>query len=94
MGLHDDCSELNTLRTFRDNYVKGLPNGERGISEYYSIAPRIVSRINRAKNPHEVYMSLYERLILKSCIFIRLGQEELAFKNYLNTVNELKSEYL
>lgn len=94
MGLHDDCSELNTLRTFRDNYVKGLPNGERVISEYYSIAPRIVSRINRAKNPHEVYMSLYERLILKSCIFIRYGQEELAFKNYLNIVNELKSEYL
>ena len=41
-NLSDDCYELNTLRNFRDSYVRGLPEGDAIISEYYDIAPKII----------------------------------------------------
>jgi hypothetical protein len=92
-GLSDNCPELNTLRAFRDKYIRALPNGEQLISEYYAIAPRVIAGIKHAENSKEVYLSLYERLVLKSLRLIRSGKKDEAFKNYLNIVNELKQKY-
>lgn len=50
-GLGDDCIELQTLRTFRDEYVKGLPGGQEAIREYYEIAPAIVRAIDPRWTP-------------------------------------------
>ena len=93
-GLTDDCLELNTFRAFRDGYIKTLPNGDQIIREYYEIAPRIVAAINRIKNSKKVYIDLYERLVLKTLELIQRGENEEAFKNCLEIVNELKQRYL
>ena len=44
--LSDDCYQLTTLRYFRDNYVKKLPNGDKLIARYYSLAPKLVVLLN------------------------------------------------
>lgn len=93
-GLSDDCSELNTLRIFRDEYVRNLPEGSQLIREYYKIAPLIVARINSTGNPKEIYLSLYERLVSKSLQLIYSGKNDEAFKNYLKIINELKQNHL
>lgn len=92
--LPDDCYELQTLRDFRDNYVRHLPHGEETIREYYEIAPRIITRINDTANPAEVFETMYERLVQKSIKLIEAGRKTEAFENYRLIVRELKQEYL
>jgi hypothetical protein len=93
-GLSNKCHELNTLRVFRDEYIKNLPAGENVIHEYYQIAPQIVAEINKLKNPQEIYLNLYESLILKSLNLISSGEKAEAYENYIEVVNELKQTYL
>lgn len=93
-GLPDDCFELNVLRAFRDKYVKSLPQGEQLISEYYLIAPRILERINQTVSPRDVYLGIYEQLVLESLRLIQAREEGKAFENIVNIVNGLKQEYL
>jgi len=93
-NLPDDCYELQTLREFRDNYVRNLPNGEDTIREYYEIAPRIIKRINDTANPAKIFETMYERLVQKSIKLIETGRKTEAFENYRTIVRELKREYL
>jgi len=93
-GLSENCPELNVLRTFRDEYIENLPEGEKAIREYYEIAPQIVAGINSAENPKKVYLDLYERLVSKSLELIHFGEKDEAFKNGMEIYNELKQRYL
>jgi hypothetical protein len=93
-GLPDNCPELNALRAFRDEYVRNLSNGEEIISDYYEVAPRIIVGINQEKNSRQVYLSLYDHLVLKSLNLIRKEKNYEALKNYLEIVRELKKRYM
>ncbi|MCL0034090.1 hypothetical protein M1O20_03125 [Dehalococcoidia bacterium] len=92
-GLPDDCSELNIVRAFRDSYIKSLPKGNELLHEYYEVAPQIVSGINRAANPKEIYSNLYEQL-LSTIEMIEQGKEDEVLKHYFRILNELKQRYL
>jgi len=92
-GLPDNCLELNTVRAFRDSYIRALPNGEEILREYYEVAPQIVAGINRSENRRQVYFDLYEQLAL-NVELIRSRKNEEVFKNYLGIINELKQRYL
>jgi len=92
-GLPDNCPELNTVRAFRDNYVRALPNGEEILCEYYEVAPQIVAGINGADNRQQVYLNLYEDLI-SAVELIRQGKDNEVFRNYLRILSELKQRYL
>ena len=93
-NLPNDCYELTTLRSFRDQYVANLPEGKQVIAEYYATAPHIVEKINQETASQKIYVDLYERLVLRSVEFIQLGKKGEAYKNYLNIVKELKRRYL
>ena len=43
--LDDNCYELNTLRKFRDDYIKSLTNGDKYLTEYYINAPIILDNL-------------------------------------------------
>jgi hypothetical protein len=45
-GLPDSCEELVTLRWFRDVHLLKSSDGCRLVSEYYRVAPQILSAIN------------------------------------------------
>jgi len=93
MGLPDDCAELVTLRKFRDEYVRHLPNGGKIIGEYYRIAPAIVRKINERPDHQEIFAALFGR-IEKAVHLIRASQYADAFAHYVEVVKRLKKEYI
>ncbi len=93
-NLPDDCYELETLRNFRDSYVKNTPGGREIIREYYDIAPKIIKRISRLKTSSAIYEKLYKDLVLRSVNLIERGEKQEAFYNYRRIVKELKTGYL
>ena len=92
-GLPDDCYELETLRAFRDGYIRALPNGKALIAQYYEIAPKIVARIKAQPNAQEILSGLYEQVI-KSVKLIEAKNYEQALQNYSAIVSELREKYL
>lgn len=50
MGKKDDCEELQTMRKFRDEYMKSNTEGQKLIKQYYEVAPKIVSTLNANKD--------------------------------------------
>lgn len=92
-GLPDDCQELRVLRSFRDEYVRNLPNGNQVIQEYYEVAPQIVAAINRAASSKRIYLNLYEKVVW-IVELIQSGRKDEAFNNCINIFNELRQKYL
>jgi len=86
--------ELDEIRRFRDEYIKNLPNGEELIRDYYSNAPKIVEKINNQPNYREIYLSLYEKLVVETIKLIRQGKKKEALENGLRIYNGLKLRYL
>lgn len=93
-NLPDDCYELETMRKFRDGYVRSLPNGDAVIKEYYDIAPKIVEAIGKEPNGDEIFKDLYTKLVVKCVRYIEKNQNEEAYDVYQNTVSRLKQEYV
>ncbi len=91
-GLRDNCSELNTLRAFRDGFMLGHPDGEALITEYYAIAPGIVKTIREQPNAHEILRSLFAPI--QDCVMlIKAGENEAALWHYVAMVQALKGTY-
>ena len=93
-GLPDDCYELTTLRKFRDNYLRNLPEGSDEIAEYYFIAPQIVSAIKQRADAMLVFNSIYEKLVTPCVNMIECGENEQAHILYRETVAQLREQYL
>jgi hypothetical protein len=90
--LPDDCYELQTLRNFRDTYMKSSIQGNELVANYYNIAPPIVRKINRLENKNEVYDYIYQTLVLPSLHYIELGEKKKAmeyYKEYTQSLNDL-----
>lgn len=89
-GLPDDCVELQTLRAFRDGYMKvQATNGAAMIREYYQTAPTLVSAINARDNAAEIHDWMYRDLVLPSVRFIQRGQNARALDHYAGFVADL-----
>ena len=93
-NLPDDCYELETLRSFRDSYVKGLANGEEIIKEYYDIAPKIIEAIEQEPDTECIFKKLFEELVQPCVHYIEQNQNEMAYALYEKTVLKLKEKYL
>lgn len=92
-GLPDDCHELETLRKFRDSYLKPTEEGAKLVEEYYALAPRIVSRINESKERKTVYDGLYEKVIAPCVALIEQGCYEETKDLYCKMVLTLQEKY-
>ena len=93
MGLPDDCMELTTLRSFRDQYLANTENGEEEINDYYKTAPKIVSTINSSPNAKTVYQEMYAEVIVPCVELIKENKNEEAHEKYKAMVNSLKNKY-
>lgn len=92
-GLEDSCQELTIMRDFRDNYLSKQKDGDLLIGEYYSIAPKILSEINKTDNANKIYKELYENLVLPVVDYIQSNNNEAACQHYQDVVNNLKCTY-
>lgn len=92
-GLPDDCYELETLRHYRDTWLKKSEEGQKVIKQYYEVAPKIVSAINETKNSRAVYDMLYEKMV-KPCVdFIEQKKYQETLELYRNMTFRLEKEY-
>jgi len=93
-GLADDCMELETLRDFRDTYIKNMPGGKSEVAQYYKIAPVIVSRINTLPNAKEIWKDVFSELIIPAVGFIKAQENEKAFSLYKGYTLALSKKYI
>lgn len=91
-SLPDDGYELSTLRSFRDKHMLKTTKGKRLVKNYYSVAPRIVSMINKDKERKGVYQYVYHS-IQKACSEIELKKYKVAQQTYIALVNHLSKKY-
>lgn len=92
LGKADDCTELTTLRAFRDNYMKTNSCGKALVEEYYRVAPQIVSEIDSSDDSGKTYDYIYS--VISRCVaLIGCGKNSEAQNEYVKMVNTLKVEY-
>jgi acyl-CoA-binding protein len=91
-SLPDDGYELSTLRSFRDKHMLKTAKGKQLVKNYYSVAPRIVSMINKDKERKGVYQYVYHS-IQKACSEIELKKYKVAQQTYIALVNHLSKKY-
>lgn len=92
MDLPDDCYELETLRSFRDNTLLGSDEGKRLVKHYYHIAPQIVERIEEDPSKMALYKAIYRKIrhILQ---LIEHSKDEEAIREYGQMVEDLQQKY-
>lgn len=92
LGKSDDCTELNELRAFRDNWLRKQPDGEELITEYYRSAPLIVSRLKQSPYYSEYCEKLYSQYIQPCLEFINTGRNQDCKELYTKMFRFMKAE--
>jgi hypothetical protein len=82
LGMEDDCEELQTLRAFRDTWLK--TNKPLEIDQYHMEAPGIVEAMHAL---HEIEFSdliheLYYAYIIPAVTAIQTNSPEIAYQIY------------
>lgn len=90
----DDCYELETLRSYRDNYLLKTESGRAIVENYYDIAPGLVMMINMQKNADEIYQHIYEEYLTPCINCIESEQKEECREIYMQMVQSLQKQYL
>lgn len=93
-GLPDDCNELQTLRAFRDGYLRACPDGPALIDEYYRCAPQIICRIWASDRRDEVYAAVWSAYLQPCLRDIRDGRPDMCKRRYEQMVRTLRRCYL
>ncbi len=81
-GLPDDCTELTTLRGFRDSYMESTPSGRALVERYYATAPALVTRINARADKNDLYAHLRNTFIVPAVSAVHRGENEEAQRVY------------
>lgn len=90
-GKPDNCYELETLRSFRDNWLTSSPNGVELIQEYYRIAPSIVCCMELTGGNYGEINDKYIRPCLRD---IENGNMISCRDRYVNMVRSLENRFL
>lgn len=92
-GLPDNCTESESMRYLRDEYLAKSDGGKRMIQEYYEIAPSIVEKIKRGDNSKEVFGDIFND-IRGIVSLIEIGDLKSATEHYNEMVFRLKRRFL
>ncbi len=92
MKKPDDCYELNTFRSFRDEYLSGTEQGRALIEEYYRIAPAIVAYLSLCTDYRLIYQLLWENYLLPCLKAIEERRYSDCEYTYTKMVCDLKEE--
>ena len=93
-GLPDDCAELTAFRAFRDGYLRACPDGEALISEYYNIAPGIVTCIDLGSDRAAKDAAIRETWLEPCYRALQENRPERCKERYVRMVRSLEREYL
>lgn len=90
-GLADDGVELNTLRAFREEYMRPLSDGQALLDRYYVDGPAILRAVEQQANPGAYYEHMYQHLVRPSLALIEQHQKAEAMAYYRDYVLAIKS---
>lgn len=93
-NLPDNCTELQVLRKFRDEYVLSQAQGPELVATYYSLAPRVVRAIHARPDAREIYESIYAELVRPCVDLIAAERFEDALKRYRRITQNLCRRFL
>lgn len=92
MRQKDNGEVLNTLRHFRDTYMKRNKEANKDIAWYYENAPKIVRALDKHPDADKIYKRMYIRYIEPAYRAISKGDEERAYDIYKKGINFAKEE--
>lgn len=81
-GGPDDAYELETLRKYRDEFMKATPAGKELIQNYYDVAPKVVAKLSAREDGQEIYNYFYHRYIVPAVKQIEAGDNYAALTTY------------
>lgn len=93
LGKGDNCYELNAFRHFRDNWLRSCADGTQLIKEYYNIAPKIVSNIDKREDYLQIYEFIWNSYLKRCLTAIEAGDNDYCKKLYCEMVYTLKERY-
>lgn len=88
MGKDDNCEELQTLRAYRDGWMK--ENRPADINTYYAEAPALIEKLQASTGARSFFAGLYHSHILPALIYISEGNDEAAYLTYKEMFEEVK----
>ena len=94
LGKDDDCHELTSMRSFRDNWLKKQPSGEDEVQEYYAVAPQIVAAISSLGNADEIYSGICKNYIVPCVELTDKGDYPACHKIYRAMIESLRHKYV
>lgn len=74
-GLSDDCYELQTLRKFRDTYLMRTAKSRNLVTQYYIIAPTLVSLLESSESKKKLYRKIFDRI---NCACLAIEKEKFS----------------
>lgn len=91
-NLTDNCYQLQTLRFFRDNYLKNQKRGYKLIQQYYSVAPTLVKLLNQHPDKENLFRKIFDQ-INTACVLIENLENAKAKKLYIKVVSNLLKHF-
>ena len=91
-GKPDDCYELTSFRSFRDDWLINQPDGKELIDRYYKTAPKVVELINKQTNRTEIYHYLNDTYLAQCLKCIEEGDNEKCKILYISMMEYLYRE--
>lgn len=89
---HADNDEvLNTLRKFRDSYMRNSAELAKLVDQYYLTAPTIVQKLDSRADAEAVYNKLYSLYILPAVECIKQNKNIEALSFYTKLYSEAKT---
>ncbi len=93
LGRSNDCPELNTFRSFRNEWLPHQPGGLEAIEEYYRSAPGIVAKINSQPEPIQIYLQIWTDTIRPCLDLLTHCQYDQVRSIYESAIRSLKDRY-
>jgi hypothetical protein len=90
MNQKDNGKVLNTLREFRDTYMRKNKESSKDIAWYYENAPRIVAALDKRDDADKVYKKMYRDFIKPAYTAIQKGDNEYAYEIYKDGIDFAK----
>lgn len=86
LGKPDNCFELETLRSFRGNYMKKDKEGQKLLREYDLISPPIAKALENSENSTVIAKTMLNNYINPAIEMISKGEIQHAIGKYKEMV--------
>lgn len=90
MKQKDNGEVLNTLREFRDTYMRKNKEKSKDVAWYYKNAPRIVAALDKRSDADKVYKKMYSDFIKPAYNAIQEGDDAHAYEIYKDGIDFAK----